>query len=405
MSSRQLTLLDYATIIQTVDPVHDATDPLVIGSGIYPSQPVNAHASGANKPTALDFFAGSGLATLGLSSEFNVVWANDNSTKKAAVYAANHGPHIDVRSIEDIRGAGLPASALSWASFPCQDLSLAGNILGIDSGRSGLVWEWLRIIDEMPERPQVLVAENVVGLVASNGGKDYARLHAALAARGYQVGALRLDAIHWLPQSRPRVFVVAVRSDIDITCFRDLWPDKWCHPLAIQRAAALCDEFVWWRLPKPQARTTNLDGLLDAAHVFDPPARREHIIGLISPAHRARLDSHGDGCVCPGYRRIRNGAQVLELRFDHVAGCLRTPTGGSSRQLLVHRIDGELQTRLLSIREAARLMGAPDSYRIPGSYNDGYKAMGDAVAVPVVRFLSENLLSPIVMRARAAGAK
>lgn len=100
--------------------------------------------------------------------------------------------------------------------------------------------------------------------------------------------------------------------------------------------------------------------------------------------------------VAAGYKRTRNGRQVLELRFDQVAGCLRTPNGGSSRQVLVLKKEGRLVTRLLSVRETARLMGAPESYSIPGTYNDGYKAMGDAVAVPVVRHLAKGLLLPIM---------
>ena len=97
----------------------------------------------------------------------------------------------------------------------------------------------------------------------------------------------------------------------------------------------------------------------------------------------------------PGYKRTRNGRQVLELRFDGIAGCLRTPEGGSSRQLLVLKRDGVLTTRLLTARETARLMGAPDRYQLPENYNDAYKAMGDAVAVPAVRFLAKNLLLPL----------
>jgi DNA (cytosine-5)-methyltransferase 1 len=103
--------------------------------------------------------------------------------------------------------------------------------------------------------------------------------------------------------------------------------------------------------------------------------------------------------VFPGYKRIRNGRQVLELRFDDLAGCLRTPEGGSSRQFLVLCHDGKLQTRLLSVKEAAALMGVRKSYKIPGSYNEGYKAMGDAVAVPPVRHLGRHLLVKLAMLA------
>ena len=87
--------------------------------------------------------------------------------------------------------------------------------------------------------------------------------------------------------------------------------------------------------------------------------------------------------------------QRAEIRFDQVSGCLRTPVGGSSRQLIVV-VDGpSVRSRLLSPREAARLMGVPDAYPLPKSYNDAYHVFGDGVAVPVVSWLSENLLAPL----------
>jgi DNA (cytosine-5)-methyltransferase 1 len=135
---------------------------------------------------------------------------------------------------------------------------------------------------------------------------------------------------------------------------------------------------------------------------LDAPCHEEGVrrktLALISPRHKKRLQEElSNGfVVAPGYKRMRNGRQVLELRFDNVSGCLRTPQGGSSRQFLViKKPNGKLATRLLTVREAARLMGVPDSFVIPGSYNDGYHAMGDAVAVPVARFLARHLLYPL----------
>ena len=64
--------------------------------------------------------------------------------------------------------------------------------------------------------------------------------------------------------------------------------------------------------------------------------------------------------------------------------------------MVVIKSEGSLKSRLLRVRETARLMGASDSYEIPGSYNDGYKAMGDAVAVPVAEWLGRHLLLPLV---------
>ena len=83
--------------------------------------------------TMHEFFAGSGLVAYGLKNMFAPVWANDISRQKAAVYAANfHSEHFVLEDIKNIKGIDLPYAHLSWASFPCQDLSLAGSIGGID---------------------------------------------------------------------------------------------------------------------------------------------------------------------------------------------------------------------------------------------------------------------------------
>ena len=79
------------------------------------------------RPSFLEFFAGNGLVAQGLGRVFRAVWANDIDAKKAAVYQANHGgSHFHCGSIADVHGQALPAAPLAWASFPCQDLSLAG---------------------------------------------------------------------------------------------------------------------------------------------------------------------------------------------------------------------------------------------------------------------------------------
>lgn len=349
------------------------------------------------KAFALDFFAGSGLAAEALSSYFDIIWANDISAKKAATFLANHPGNIfHLMDIADINAADLPPAFLSWASFPCQDLSLAGKMNGIESPRSGLVWQWLRVMDEMHERPPVVVAENVLGLVSANKGEHYLALHGALRKRGYKVGAVLLDAKYWLPQSRPRVFVIGVLETIDTTSFEAKGP-IWCHNSAIKRVALTAESFVWWSLPQPKAKPKSLSEIVDFNAPVHDSTRTKGNLSLIAASHRERLKAELDGIpmVFPGYKRIRNGKQVLELRFDNIAGCLRTPEGGSSRQLLVIYRDGELSTRLLTVRETARLMGVRDSYKIEGSYNDGYKAMGDAVAVPVVRHLAKYLLAPL----------
>jgi DNA (cytosine-5)-methyltransferase 1 len=90
------------------------------------------------------------------------------------------------------------------------------------------------------------------------------------------------------------------------------------------------------------------------------------------------------------------------VRLDGLAGCLRTPRGGSSRQVIVVVDGGEARTRLLTPREAARLMGLPDSYQLPKSATAALQVAGDGVAVPVVRWLAEQLLEPLLGAARSS---
>ncbi|WP_221063735.1 DNA cytosine methyltransferase [Methylomagnum ishizawai] len=359
-----------------------------------------------NKPTCLDFFAGSGLVAEGLKDHFETVWANDICEKKAKIFCANHDGNIfHLGSISDVKGGDLPPAVLSWGSFPCQDVSLAGNMGGLSSSRSGLVWEWLRVLDEMPRRPPLAVAENVVGLVSTAQGEHYRKLHRALIERGYKVGAVIIDASHWVPQSRKRVFVIAVEAGIPTAPFEMDQP-AWCHPSAITRVAEGLKGWIWWNLARPPERKKKLDDLIEFTAPCDGPEKQTRLLALVPDKHYEKMAvaSKEGQMVFPGYKRIRQGRQVLELRFDGLAGCLRTPEGGSSRQFLVIRENnGLIKTRLLTIGEAAALMGAPASYKLPGTYNDGYKAMGDAVALPVSRYLAENLLSPLAELIRKRG--
>lgn len=356
-------------------------------------------------PTCLDFFAGSGLVAEGLKGFFQTVWANDICEKKAMVFCANHDKNIfHLGSIENVKGGDLPQALLSWESFPCQDLSLAGNMGGLSSSRSGMVWQWLRVMDELPKRPPLAVAENVVGLISAARGEHYRKLHNALIERGYKVGAVVVDASHWVPQSRKRVFVIAVDADIPTERFETNQP-SWCHPTSIVRVAEGLKGWIWWNIPKPSSRKKKLDDLIEFSAPCDEPKKRDHLLAMVPAKHREKLTaaSQNGRAVFPGYKRIRHGQQVLELRFDGVAGCLRTPEGGSSRQFLIIRDNGSFKTRLLTVKEAAALMGAPKNYKLPGTYNDGYKAMGDAVAVPVSRYLAENLLSPLAGQIKERG--
>ncbi len=343
------------------------------------------------KHSAIDFFAGSGLVSSGLSGYFNSVWANDICPKKAKFYTANHSVvDFHLGSIEDVSGVDLPEATLAWASFPCVDLSLAGNRAGLNAKRSGLFWAWLRVIDEMINRPSILVIENVEGLFSSAGGDDYRSLHNSLVERGYRVGPMIIDAKYWVPQSRVRAFVIAIERKMDASQYISS-VDSWIHTRSVKEAVKGLDDVLLWALPPPPQISVSFMDIVDYQAQRDPEHKREKNISMIPERHRQMLDQY-DFYAAPGYKRTRSGKQVLELRFDGLAGCLRVPRGGNSRQYLVIKEDKKLSTRLLTSLETTKLMGVPKGYKVPGSYNEIYAAMGDAVAYPVVKFLCNNLL-------------
>ena len=249
--------------------------------------------------------------------------------------------------------------------------------------------------------PPVIVIENVVGLLTSHRGDDFTALCGALGEEGYRFGALEIDAAAFVPQSRPRVFVIATRLPTG-----RLEGASAFHTRAVRKAAARLPEdlkarWIWWAAPSPPARNTDLSVVLepDAAVTWNSADRTEKLLALMAPAHRQAVEARvkaGERAVGAVFRRMRGGDQRAEVRFDGLAGCLRTPRGGSSRQTLLVIDQGEIRSRLVTSREGARLMGLPDTYRLPSSQTAGLQVIGDGVAAPVVRWLAETLLEPLV---------
>ena len=115
----------------------------------------------------------------------------------------------------------------------------------------------------------------------------------------------------------------------------------------------------------------------------------------INMAHLEALKNQSSYSYRTMYRRVRNGQQRAELRKDEIAGCLRTAKGGSSRQMLVKAGKGKIKMRVMTPREYARLQGVPDDYPLPDRINQALTGFGDAVCVPVVTWIAQNILNPL----------
>lgn len=378
-------------------------------------------------PTFYEFFAGGGLVRAGLGPDWRCLLANDIDPRKAASYAANWGPeNLRVEDVGKLTTSDLPNQAdLAWASFPCQDLSLAGDYAGLQGERSGTFWPFWNLIENLRTEnraPAVVALENVCGAITSHGGQDFAAIGSALVRGGYRFGALVIDAVRFVPQSRPRLFIIAMRQDRPIpeNLVLDEPHPSW-HPANLVGAYEKLppdakQAWVWWNLPSAPARRVSFADLIEdepQGVAWHTAAETQYLISLMNPLHLAKLDKAkrmGKRMVGAIYKRTRpdengNRAQRAEIRFDDIAGCLRTPAGGSSRQILMIVEGRKVRSRLLSPREAARLMGLPDTYLLPEKYNDAYHLAGDAVVVPVVRFLSAHLLEPLVAHGTGGAQK
>jgi DNA (cytosine-5)-methyltransferase 1 len=375
------------------------------------------------KPTFIEFFAGGGMARAGLGDGWRCLFANDFDQKKVSTYEANWGvgdiKHCDVASLTL---ADLPRTVadLAWASFPCQDLSLAGSYRGLGreqdntrtrSGTFWPFWKLMRSLMRAGRAPRTIVLENVYGCLTSHDGRDFAAIGAALAEADYRFGAAVINASHFVPQSRPRVFFIAVSKGEKIpNSLVANGPQAPWHPAALIEAFGgmipkAKGSWVWWQIAEPDPRRSIFADLVDNAPVgveWHSAADTRYLLELMAPLHRQKVTAamkSGRRIVGTVYRRTRpddtgTKRQRAEIRFDDIAGCLRTPAGGSSRQTILVVEGKRVRSRLLSPREAARLMGLKDEYLLPERYNDAYHVCGDGVCVPVVRHIASHLLEP-----------
>ncbi len=341
------------------------------------------------------------------ASGFDVAWANDYELDKKTMYDAQFGESSEHSfSLGDIGGVGveeLPhGTSLAWASSPCTDLSLAGGRAGFAGSQSGTFWHFIRLLKELgDDRPEVAVLENVTGLASSHGGDDLIAAIRAFNDLGYSVDVLAIDARRFVPQSRPRLFLVGAMNPPEDTPEpnSELRPDwiQWVYgdnELRTHRA----------ELPKPPSPLTDGFGeLVEAMPATDDrwwdETRTKAFVGSLSPFQLERITKLRQSSGVKyrtAYRRTRKGVAVWEVRPDDISGCLRTARGGSSKQAVVRLGNGRLQVRWMTPREYARLMGAGDYDLSAARTTQAMFGFGDAVAVPAVSWLADNYLLPLI---------
>lgn len=345
-----------------------------------------ARAPAANEPqesafTCIDLFAGIGGIRLGFESVggsciFTSEW-NDWSKK---TYQANYGDgHPFVGDIVPFPAEDVPDHDVLLAGFPCQPFSIAGvskkNALGRPHGfecttQGTLFFDVARMI--ATKRPKAFVLENVKNLLSHDKGNTFKIIMETLRQElGYKVEAKVIDGAHFVPQHRERIIIVGFREQTGFT-FDDL---------LLPKDPPLLDDIL-----HPE------DGSETAEEPYTTGSQAKvHSKYVLSDKLWAYLQAYAEK-----HRAAGNGFGFGLVGRSNVARTLSARYYKDGSEILVSRGKGK-NPRRLTPRECARLMGFPDTFKIPVSDTQAYKQFGNSVVVPVMREVA-RIMAPHIMQ-------
>jgi len=394
---------------------------IAISNQLSTDQDCKHRGIGVPELTCIEFFAGIGLTQLGLRTQgWECVYANDIEPKKKSMYESCFGD-VDYYQVEDVWEtekivARIPKrrADLATASFPCVDLSLAGNLKGFSGSESGAFYGFIKVLKKLRQQrrvPRAVLVENVLGFLTSHGGEYFRIALQQLAELGYFLDAFVVDAKHFTPQSRQRLFVVGFQRElIPRNYYRQLdraWKLEQHVESALRPAkllklldeVELNTEWIPLHLPELPTENRNLCKYIDldqGQNWWDEERVARHL-GEMHSYHLDRIEQlkrSSEYAVGTIYRRVREGKSRSEIRTDGLAGCLRTPRGGSSKQIVFVAGKGEIRMRWMTPREYARLQGCPD-FPIEVDRNEALWGFGDGVCVPVIEWIAERVLTQL----------
>lgn len=345
--------------------------------GIREPQASVAETSGAAGFTFIDLFAGIGGTRLGFEAAGGrCVFTSEWDKYACQTYRANHtDDHEIAGDIRKLDVAQIPDHDVLVAGFPCQPFSLAGvskkNSLGRAHGfddptQGTLFFDLKRII--AAKRPKAFLLENVKNLRSHDRGRTFAVIMRVLRDElGYVVPDPRvIDAAAFVPQHRERIFIAGFRENLGFDWNDVAVPGPDGRP-TLESVLHTSDE-------TPEAPFTH--SRKGRTLVAERYVLSDHLWGYLQAyAEKHRRLGHGFGCSVVGPEDI---ARTLSARY-HKDGS----------EILIRRASGN--PRRLTPRECARLMGFPDSFRIPVSDTQAYRQFGNSVVVPVIRGIARQM--------------
>lgn len=331
----------------------------------------------------IDLFAGVGgiraaFEGIGGQCVFTSEWDNYAQKTYAENYRDEHPIHGD---ITQIAAAEVPDHDVLLAGFPCQPFSIAGvskkNALGrahgfSDETQGTLFFDICRIIEE--KQPRAFLLENVKNLMSHDKGRTWDVIKRNLIDLGYDISPRVVDGAHFVPQHRERILIVGFRRDLGVS-------------------------FDWDALPLPEKGHKKLGSILhrtdgsepvlewDADRFFDHAARKVQDKYTLTPKLWAYLQGYAEK-----HRAKGNGFGFGLVFPDSVTRTLSARYYKDGSEILVYQGEDK-NPRRLTPRECARLMGFPDTFRIPVSDTRAYKQFGNSVVVDVMRHVA-RLMQP-----------
>lgn len=277
---------------------------------------------------------------------------------------ARHWP--DVKRYEDVKNVGrdnLEPVDIICGGFPCQDVSIAGRRAGLDGERSGLWFEFHRILDDI--KPRWAVIENVAGLLSSNGGRDFAEVVRGLVECGYGVSWRILDSKYFgVAQRRRRVFIVASFGN--------------------GSSAQVLFEREGLRRDTKTRRKAGAGVAGDVA------------ASLNTGGNKGFRSSVGEHLIAFGGNNTAGAIDIATACNAHGGNDRSYPVrsgdySGSVSSSRVDAVSGNFGVRRLTPIECERLQGFPDNFTSGQSDSSRYRMMGNAVCVPVAEWIARRM--------------
>ena len=305
-----------------------------------------------NNLKAIDLFAGVGGVRLGFQQAFGdnieFVFSSDIDKFARKTYFDNFSeePYGDITKI-DVKD--IPSFDILLGGFPCQSFSIAGLRKGFDDTRGTLFFDVARIIDF--HKPQVVFLENVKGLLSHNKGNTFKVIQETLEQLGYSVHFKILNAKDFgVPQNRERIYIVCLKNSINFE-----------FPIA----------------PKTSTRIGDiLESEVECKYTMSDK---------LWTGHQKRRSNHqkkGNGFGYGLFKESSSYVSTISARYYK-----------DGSEILIEQEDKN--PRKLTPREAARLQGFPDDFKITVSDTQFYKQMGNSVAVPVIREIAKNIFKSL----------